>query len=194
VEGDFRYTYTIKKATKVATRSFLGVGVPFGNSFVMPYIKQYFGGGSVSMRGWQVRTLGPGSFNYRNAPEYTGGFPDQTGDIKIELNAELRFDIIKFIKGAVFVDAGNVWLMREDESRPGANFEMNRFYKEISVGSGFGTRFDLNYFVLRFDVGFKVFDPTENPENRWAIKNIRFNEDRWLRNHFTLNLALGYPF
>ncbi len=194
VEGDFRYYYNMKKVSRIATRSFFGLGIPFGNSSVMPYIKQYFGGGSMSMRGWRVRTLGPGSFNYRKSPDYTGGFVDQTGDIKLELNAELRFDIIKFIKGAVFVDAGNVWLMREDSTRPGANFEMNRFYKEISLASGFGTRFDLSYFVLRFDVGFKLFDPTEDHGERWVVKNINFNEKGWLRNYFTLNLALGYPF
>lgn len=194
VEGDFRYYYDIKKVSRLANRLFLGVGIPYGNSRVLPYIKQYFAGGSVSLRGWTVRSLGPGSYNYRNSPDFNSRFLDQTGDIKLEASTELRFNIIKFIKGAVFLDAGNVWLAREDTTRPGANFDTKRFYKEIALGSGFGIRADLSYFVFRFDVGFQIHDPTSEPGERWVVKNINFVEDRWLRNHFKFNIALGYPF
>lgn len=194
LEGDFRHYFDIKKISRLASRLFVGVGIPYANSTIMPYVKQYFAGGSVSLRGWTVRSLGPGSFNYRNSPDFVNSLPDQTGDIKLELNTELRFNMIKFIKGAVFIDAGNIWLAREDTTRPGANFQFNRFYKEFALGSGFGIRTDLSYFVLRFDVGFQIFDPTENENNKWVIKNINFTEQGWLRNYFKFNLALGYPF
>lgn len=194
IEGDFRYYYDIKKVSRLANRFFLGIGIPYGNSKVLPYIKQYFAGGSVSLRGWTVRSLGPGSYNYRNSPDFNSRFLDQTGDIKLEASTELRFNIIKFIKGAVFLDAGNIWLAREDTTRTGANFDIKRFYKEIALGSGFGIRADLSYFVFRFDVGFQIHDPTAEPGERWVIKNINVIEDRWLRNYFKFNIALGYPF
>jgi outer membrane protein assembly factor BamA len=108
--------------------------------------------------------------------------------------SELRFNMIKFIKGAVFLDAGNIWLAREDTLRPGANFDIKRLHKEIALATGFGIRTDLSYFVFRFDVGIKLYDPTQDPGNRWVAKNINFVEDRWLRNYFTFNIALGYPF
>jgi outer membrane protein assembly factor BamA len=141
-----------------------------------------------------VRSLGPGSYNYRESPEYNSRFLDQTGDIKFEASTELRFNMIKFIKGAVFLDAGNVWLAREDTTRPGANFDAKRFYKEIALGSGFGIRADLSYFVFRFDIGFQIHDPTVSQGTKWVVRNINFVEDRWLRNHFKFNIALGYPF
>ena len=194
IEGDFRYYYDIGKVSRIANRLFLGVGIPYGNSQILPYIKQYFSGGSVSLRGWTVRSLGPGSYNYRDSPEYNSRFLDQTGDIKFEASSELRFNMIKFIKGAVFLDAGNVWLAREDTTRPGANFDAKRFYKEIALGSGFGIRADLSYFVFRFDIGFQIHDPTVSQGTKWVIRNINFVEDRWLRNHFKFNIALGYPF
>ena len=195
VEGDFRYYFDINKENRLANRVFLGIGVPYGNSRILPYVKQYFAGGSVSLRGWAVRTLGPGSYNFRNSPDYnSSSFQDQTGDIKLEMVSELRFNMIKFIKGAVFLDAGNIWLAREDTLRPGANFDIKRLHKEIALATGFGIRTDLSYFVFRFDVGIKLYDPTQDPGNRWVAKNINFVEDRWLRNYFTFNIALGYPF
>jgi len=195
VEGDFRHYFDVNKLNRLANRFFLGIGAPYGNSIILPYVKQYFSGGSVSLRGWVVRTLGPGSFNYEKSPEYSSSqYPDQTGDIKLEANTEIRFNIIKFIKGAVFVDAGNIWLAREDTSRPGANFSFKRFYKEIALGTGFGIRTDLSYFVLRFDIGIKVYDPTQDAGERWVAKKINFHDEKWLRKFYTFNLALGYPF
>jgi outer membrane protein insertion porin family len=189
VEGDFRHYFDINKDNRLANRFFLGIGVPYANSKILPYVKQYFSGGSVSLRGWPVRSLGPGSYQYT-----PGRFNDQTGDIKIELNTEIRFNMIKFIKGAVFIDAGNIWLSRADTTRPGADFSFNRFYKEIALGTGFGIRMDLSYFVLRFDIGIRLFDPTQLPGDKWVVRNMNFVEKRWLRNYYTFNLALGYPF
>jgi outer membrane protein assembly factor BamA len=195
VEGDFRHYFDINTLNRLANRFFLGIGTPYGNSKILPYVKQYFSGGSVSVRGWAVRTLGPGSFNYEKSPEYNNTqYPDQTGDIKLEANTEIRFNMIKFIKGAVFVDAGNIWLARQDTTRPGANFSFKRFYKEIALATGFGIRTDLSYFVLRFDIGIKLYDPTQDAGERWVARKINFHDEKWLRKFYTFNLALGYPF
>jgi outer membrane protein assembly factor BamA len=188
-ESEFRYYFDISKESRWANRFFIGIGIPYANSRVLPYVKQYFSGGSVSLRAWPVRSLGPGSFQY-----VPGRFNDQTGDIKLELNTEMRFNMIKFIKGALFIDAGNIWLSRIDPSKKGAEFSWSRFYKEIAIGSGFGIRLDLTYFVLRFDIGIRIFDPTRDVGEKWVIKNINFTEDRWFRKYYTFNLALGYPF
>jgi outer membrane protein insertion porin family len=194
-EVDFRHYFDINKLNRLASRFFLGIGIPYGNSQILPYVKQYFSGGSVSLRGWPVRTLGPGSFNYQNSPEYSNNrYPDQTGDIKLELNSEIRFNMIKFLKGAVFVDAGNIWLARIDTTRPGANFDVKRFYKEIALSTGFGIRVDLSYFILRFDIGTRLYDPTQDKGERWVVRKLNFHDEKWLRKFYTFNLALGYPF
>lgn len=188
-EAEFRHYFDLSKDNRWANRFFMGIGIPYANSHVLPYVKQYFSGGSVSLRAWPVRSLGPGSYQYT-----PGRFNDQTGDVKIELNSEIRFTLIKFIKGALFADAGNIWLSRADSTRPGAEFSLKRFYKEIALGSGVGIRMDLSYFVLRFDIGFRLFDPTRSPGEKWVVRDISFRQEQWFRKFFTFNLALGYPF
>lgn len=195
-EAEARHYFDFRRGSgRVASRAFIGIGVPYLNSKILPYVKQYFSGGSVSLRAWTVRSLGPGSFNFRKSPEFLkSGYVDQTGDIKLELNSEYRFDVMKFLKGALFVDAGNVWLARKDSQRIGADFKLNRFYKEIALGTGIGMRADFTYFIFRFDVGVQVFDPTIDDGTKWVIRNINVQEDRWLRNFFKFNIAIGYPF
>jgi outer membrane protein insertion porin family len=189
---DFRYYWQINRRQKLATRILTGAGLPYGNSNVIPYIKQFSIGGSNSIRAFPARSIGPGSYNVRKDPTYAGQtyFIDQRGDLKIEGNVEYRFDIVKILKGALFVDAGNIWLWKDDPERPGGKFEKNTFVNQVAVGSGFGLRFDLNFFVLRFDLGV----PLRKPDEGWVLNKIDFASGPWRGENLLLNIAIGYPF
>lgn len=185
----------VRRKAQFVTRFFAGVGVAYGNSDALPYIKQFFSGGSNGIRAWRVRTLGPGSFVFEESDVAGAGnfFYDQTGDVKLEVNAEMRFPIYRFIKGAVFVDAGNIWTLKSDTLRPGANFDINRFYREIGIGTGIGGRLDFSYFVLRLDIAVPIHDPGA-PGSKWIIQNLDLTDRTSRRNFFKFNIAIGYPF
>ncbi|MDZ7738395.1 MAG: BamA/TamA family outer membrane protein [Bacteroidales bacterium] len=182
---DLRYNWTLNDVSSLVYRGFVGVGFPYGNSRAVPFEKQYFSGGANSVRGWQVRSLGPGSYTPADS-----SFFNVTADIKLEFNAEYRFKLFWILEGALFVDAGNIWTYYEDEDRPGAQFRLDDFYKDIAVGTGFGLRFDLDFVILRADLGMKVRDPQlpDNPKWIWHRRNPE------LRNDFHLNISIGYPF
>lgn len=206
---DFRYYFDLSKRSKIATRITTGVGYAYGNSDYMPYIKQFAAGGSNSLRAFPARSVGPGTYNFL-AENDTSFFIDQRGDIKLEANIEYRFDIYKAVKGALFVDAGNIWLIKTDTLRPGGKFEFNQFYQQLAVGTGFGLRFDFSFFVLRFDLAFPVrkayttgstiVGSGENEQRiplnafRWAFRDIDFNSRQWRRDNLVFNIAIGYPF
>lgn len=191
-EGDWRNYLKIRQHGMFAVRTFLGVGVPYGNSYALPFIKQFFVGGPNSLRGFLIREVGPGSYvdestyNPETGEKKNIGFFNQTGDIKMELNMEMRFDIYKWFKGAFFIDAGNVWSLRKD-TRTNGNFEFNRFWKEFAVNAGLGARLDFNFFVIRLDYGFPLRDPRKNESNRWLFENAQFRKGQF-------QLAIGYPF
>ena len=202
---ELRYFHTIKGNNRVITRAFVGVGWPYGNSknnvtneitrvtksvASMPFEKKYYAGGANSMRGWRLRGLGPGS--YKDTISLTA-YPNNTGDIKIETNLEYRFKMVWLIDGALFVDAGNVWDSRKDNDRPGADFNINRFYREIAVNGGLGFRFDFTYVILRTDLGMKMRDPIG--VGRWAFTPKLDGSKRvnW-RDDFCLNITVGFPF
>jgi outer membrane protein assembly factor BamA len=202
---DFRYYQDLNRRSKLATRITAGVGYAYGNSEFMPYIKQFAVGGSNSIRAFPARSVGPGTYNFL-AINDGNFFIDQRGDIKLEANVEYRFDIYKAVKGGVFVDAGNMWLLKYDSLRPGGAFDKN-FLKEIAVGTGLGLRFDFSFFVLRFDLGFPIRKtyPTGEVvtreeqtiplnEYQWAFKDIDFASKYWRRENLVLNIAIGYPF
>jgi len=181
---DFRfYTNTTKKG--LVFRLYTGTGLSYGNSTVMPYIEQFYSGGSNSLRAFVARSLGPGSYK----PTESNGIIDQTGDIKLEGNMEYRFALSKTLLAALFVDAGNVWLLNEDMNRPGAKFDFNSFASQLAVGTGAGLRFDFDFFVLRTDFGIplRTAYAGENGSN-WIkdTKDERFG--------LLFNLAIGYPF
>ena len=180
---DTRY-YTRNTKKGLAIRLYAGTGMSYGNSSVMPYIEQYYSGGSNSIRAFVARSLGPGAYQ----PEESNGIIDQTGDIRIEGNIEYRFAISKTLLGALFVDAGNVWLLNADEYRPGAEFNFNTFTKQLAVGTGAGLRFDFDFFVLRTDFGIPLRTPYPGETGNW-IKSV---DDK--RFGLMLNLAIGYPF
>ena len=181
---EFSHSYQLDEYNAIVSRAFLGIGLPYGNFDVLPFEKKYFTGGANGIRAWQVRSLGPGSYK---AP--ANAYPNQSGDIKIEMNLEYRFKLMSFLEGALFLDAGNIWAINEKDNREGALFKFNRFYKQIAIGTGTGVRFDLNYFILRIDLGMKVRDPAQDEGKGWII-GVR----PLVRDDFYLSFAIGYPF
>lgn len=200
---DVRFFYNFDKRNRLATRIIAGAGHAYGNSVTMPYIKQFSVGGSNSVRAFPARTVGPGTFNVHEElttpdPNNDVGavpiFIDQRGDLKLEGNLEYRFDIAGFLKGATFVDAGNIWLIREDPARPGGKFRSGDFLQELAVGTGVGLRMDFNFFVLRFDLAFPLRKPWLPAADRWVFDEIDFGSSSWRSDNLILNIAIGYPF
>ncbi|MFN8241051.1 MAG: BamA/TamA family outer membrane protein [Bacteroidales bacterium] len=182
---DLRYTKIINEVSSIVYRGFIGVGIPYGNSVAMPFEKQYFEGGANGIRGWQVRSLGPGSYYPPEAK-----FINQTGDIKLEANIEYRFKLPWILEGALFVDAGNIWAVKEDLDRPGAQFRFNKFIDDVAIGSGIGLRLDLKFVILRTDLGFKIRDPKHPADERWLFTR----PGATLLANSALVIAIGYPF
>lgn len=192
VETDLRYYRQLGNEAVWASRIDVGAGFPYGNSSELPFIKQFFIGGNNSIRAFRSRALGPGTYNARDITP-NGFIPDQSGDIKLELNSELRFKIFKPVYGAVFADAGNIWLYNENSFKPGAHFTKD-FMKELAVGAGLGVRVDISILVLRLDLAFPLRKPWLPEQDRWVIDNISFSEKEWRKENLIFNLAIGYPF
>lgn len=184
---DIRYHWVISSSNKMAFRFFAGAGYPYGNSEAMPFEKKYFSGGSSGIRAWQVRSLGPGT--YMIPEDQKGMYPNQLGDVKLEVSAEYRFDLFSILKGALFLDAGNIWAINSSDDRPGSVFKTSGFYKEIAVGTGFGIRADFSYFIGRLDLGIKLRDPGTPDGPKWipGYRKYQFSD-------LVLNFGIGYPF
>lgn len=187
-EADFRYYRKLGLKSAWANRIITGYGIPYGNSDYLPYVKQFFIGGNNSLRAFRARTIGPGSYPLLALAE---SFPDQTGDIKLEMNTEYRPHISGPLYGALFIDAGNIWLANVDPARPGSAFSKD-FLKELAIGGGAGIRFDITLFVIRFDVGIPLREPWK--ENPWLLNQIRLGQREWRRENIMYNLGIGYPF
>lgn len=181
---DLRYHQYLDQANSVAYRMFIGVGIPYGNLNVLPFEERYFSGGANSIRAWPVRGLGPGSSSSDSLSFY-----NQVGDIKLEFNIEYRFKMIGALEGALFLDVGNVYNLREEESQPGGEFTFGSFAQKLAVGTGAGMRFDMKYFVFRLDMGVKLKDPVLAKGERWIPANRAFIWD-----DVAFNFAIGYPF
>ncbi len=184
---DLRYHWVMNPANRMAFRVFAGAGYPYGNTDALPFEKKYFSGGSSGIRAWQVRSLGPGS--YVMPEDQAHLYPNQLGDVKLEANIEYRFDLFKSLKGALFLDAGNIWTIRDSDERPGAVFKVSTFYRELAVGTGFGIRADLSYFIGRLDLGIKLRDPGTPDGPKWIPG---YRPYAW--KDFVLNFGIGYPF
>jgi len=190
---DVRYYHQFDEHNKLASRIIMGAGYAYQNSTTLPYIKQFSIGGSSSLRAFQARSLGPGTYNVRaGVPQDSVLFIDQRGDIKLEGNVEYRFDIFKSLKGAVFVDGGNIWLVRPDPHRPGGEFKWNSFLDQLAVGTGIGLRLDFSFFVIRLDTAFPLRKPYL--EDAWVADDIDFGSKTWRRENLIFNIAIGYPF
>ncbi|HMI06486.1 MAG TPA: BamA/TamA family outer membrane protein [Flavobacterium sp.] len=190
-ETEFRHYLKLGDNSQLASRIIVGAGLPYGNSNDMPFIKQFFVGGTNSIRAFRARSVGPGTWK---APVDENSFlPDESGDLKLELNTEYRAKIVSVVNGAVFIDAGNVWLLNENADKPGAKFSGD-FLNELAVGTGAGLRFDLSFLVLRLDLAFPLRKPYLPDGQRWVIDKVAFGNGPWRRENLVFNLAIGYPF
>jgi len=198
---DLRKTFFINRQTTVATRLNVGVGVPYGTNKSLPYVKYFFGGGSNSLRAWKPRRLGPGAYGIIDIDETGLETVDyqreQPGDMSIEMSAEIRQRLFGFVNWALFVDAGNVWLLNSETVNPALDpegddgiFKFNSFAKELALGSGFGLRFDLSFLIFRVDLGWKLIDPAQPLGKRWVANKIFPNPIT--KTEF--NIGIGYPF
>jgi outer membrane protein assembly factor BamA len=179
---EYRKGWMHSKYNGFAVRAYGGVALAYGNSDQIPFERKFFSGGTNGIRAWSIRTLGPGS--YQSKPTE---FPNQSGDIKLEANAEYRFKLIGPLEGALFVDMGNIWSVRDN--RPGTEFQLNRFYKEIALCSGFGMRYDFTYVILRLDLGLKMHDPSLPENESWISPGNYFR-----KGNQNIVFAVGYPF
>jgi outer membrane protein assembly factor BamA len=184
VDFDYSLTHNFTPKSSVAFRVGFGAAVPYGNSNVLPFEKRFYAGGANSVRGWGVRTLGPGSYDGKNS---VNSFIYQCGDVRLDLNLEYRAKLFWVIELGAFIDAGNIWTIKEYEDQPGGVFKFNEFYKQIAASYGLGLRLDFDYFLLRFDVGMKAHNPAQGQE-KWPL--IRPNLKRDAAFHF----SVGYPF
>jgi outer membrane protein assembly factor BamA len=188
VKGDIDLTrsFAFSRNNQLVFHFGLGIAYPYGNSKVLPFEKRYFSGGANSVRGWSVRSLGPGSFKEKDGRI---NFISQTGDMKLDLNAEYRAHLFWKLGGALFVDAGNIWTLREN-GQEGGLFRFNTFISQLAVSYGAGIRFNFDYFILRFDLGMKAVNPSfrADDSDHFPILHHRFSRD------FAFHFAVGLPF
>ncbi len=188
-ETDLRYYYKTGN-TIWANRIDIGFGYPYGNSTALPFVKQFFVGGTNSVRAFRSMSVGPGTYISQDQNNF---LPDQSGDIKLEMNTELRAKLFSIVNGAIFVDAGNVWLYNADTARPGGQFS-GQFLQQLAVGTGVGLRFDVSILVIRLDVAFPLRKPYLPEGQRWVINQIAFGDGNWRSQNLVFNLGIGYPF
>ena len=199
-EVDGRFYHQIDEKSRFAARANLGIAIPVFQDSLVPYVKQFFVGGPNSIRAWQIRELGPGGHDLL----LLNPVPDQpfyqSGDIKMEFNLEYQFDVIWYLEGAFFIDGGNVWNLNFDELRPGSQFTASSFLDQMALGVGYGMRFDFNYFIIRFDFGYKLRNPFPDPETgeQWVLFNGKYNPTSkvlFAKYPFgNINIAINYPF
>ena len=188
VKADVDYTHliTFDRNNQLALHAGFGIAYPYGNSTMLPFEKRYFSGGANSVRGWSVRELGPGGYQRSDGRI---DFINQTGDMKLDLNAELRSKLFWKLYGAFFVDAGNIWTIRDYSGQPNGQFSLDKFYNQIAVAYGIGIRFNFDYFILRFDMGMKAINPAyDSGKEHWPIVYPRLSRD------FAFHFAVGLPF
>jgi hypothetical protein len=193
-DADVRFNNFLSESTNHVYRIYGGLGITLNNINVLPFEKSFFGGGANNNRAWILRTLGPGGLTD------TLLNVDRIGDMKLEFNYEYRFDLIQALEGALFIDAGNIWLLKEDPKRPLAEFKLDRFYKELAIGGGFGVRLDLDFFILRLDMGIRLHDPMLPIGERWIWEPKKVYEEQWwagqrtYKHNVNFNFAIQYPF
>ena len=183
---DFTRLFQFDERNSLAFHVGLGVAYPYGNSTILPFEKRYFSGGANSVRGWRVRELGPGTFK---GTDGRIDFINQTGDMKLDMNLEYRTFLGWKLHGAVFVDAGNIWTLRNYAEQPGGQFRFNSFYRQIALAYGLGLRLNFDYFILRFDLGMKAVNPAyETSREHYPLLYPNFKRD------FAFHFAVGLPF
>ena len=190
---DLRLTRDFNSKLSWVSRINIGFVKPYGNSITAPFTKQFFMGGPTTLRGFEYRSVGPGRYK-ANANAGFANPLDQSGEIKILLNTEYRFPIYSIFRGAFFVDAGNVWLFKPDDSRPESTFSFNNFYKELALNSGVGLRIDIDILAFRIDFGFPLYEPYQQVGMRWFNDGSAMGIGNWLVNKAVISAGIGYPF
>lgn len=187
IKGNIEYarTFYFSKRHSLAFRAGLGLAQPYGNSSVLPFERRFFAGGANSIRGWSTRSLGPGS--YQSPDDGVSDFVNQAGDMKLEFSIENRMKLTSLFEFAQFIDAGNIWTLKDYDNQPGGQFQFKDFYKEIGVSYGLGLRFDLGFLLLRLDAGMRAYDPGRDSSDRFVLFKPTLNKMAW---HF----GIGYPF
>jgi outer membrane protein assembly factor BamA len=183
-DADYAFTHYFDRRQSIAFHVGAGVAVPYGNSDVLPFEKRFYSGGANSVRGWGVRTLGPGSYDSNNS---LSNFIYQCGDIRFDVNLEYRAKLFWVVELGLFLDAGNIWTIKDYEDQPGGVFKFNKFYEQIAAAYGAGIRLDFKYFLVRVDMGMKAHNPASGQEH-WPLLHPRFKRDSEF--HF----SVGYPF
>ncbi len=184
IEADYGFLHRFDERNSLALHAGVGVGIPYGNSEMLPFEKRFYGGGANGVRGWDVRTLGPGAYPGRNS---VSDFINQCGDIRLELNAEYRAKLFWVLELGAFVDIGNIWTIRDYPNQPGGVFRFNHFYEQLAASYGLGLRLDFDYFLLRFDLGMKAHNPAMG-ERPWPLVSPDWNRDS------SFHFSIGYPF
>ena len=183
-DADYAFTHNIDRRQSVAFHVGAGIAIPYGNSDVLPFEKRFYSGGANSVRGWGVRTLGPGSYNSNNS---LSNFIYQCGDIRFDVNLEYRAKLFWVVELGLFLDAGNIWTIKDYEDQPGGVFKFNKFYEQIAASYGAGIRLDFKYFLVRVDMGMKAHNPASG-QDHWPLLSPKFKRDSEF--HF----SVGYPF
>ena len=185
-KADFDYTYTKNFNSRNALAFHVGAGiaVPYANSSMVPFEKRFYAGGANGVRGWGVRTLGPGAYDSKNS---LTDFINQCGDIRLDLSLEYRAKLFWVFESALFIDAGNIWTIRNYPNQPGGMFKFDKFYKQIALAYGIGLRMDFTYFLLRLDLGMKAHNPAANQEP-WPLIHPKWKRDS------NFHFSVGYPF
>jgi len=186
---DMNNYFNLSSKDQVILRLYSGFGIPYGNSSSLPYVRQFFSGGPSSIRAFRINALGPGA-----TPPDTIKYSilRSGGDFKLETNFEYRFPIYKIVKGAVFVDAGNIWVFHDPATRE--VFKLKKVLSEFAVGTGFGIRFDASFFILRFDLAIPLRKPWLVEGDRWTVNSIKLGSGPWRSDNLLFNIAIGYPF
>lgn len=183
-EADYSFTHIFDNRNSLAVHAGLGIAYPYGNSRILPFEKRFYGGGANGVRGWNVRTLGPGCYNGSNS---VSSFINQCGDIRLDMSVEYRAKLFWVIETALFIDAGNIWTIHNYENQEGGMFHFNTFYKQLAASYGLGIRLNFDYFLLRFDLGFKAHNPARGQEE-WPLIHPRWGRDT------SFHFSIGYPF
>ncbi len=187
---DLRGYLRLNKKTQWVNRFLIGAAPAYGNSRVAPYNEQFFIGGSSSIRAFRIRTLGPGSY-HSDESVYQA---NESGEFKLEMNTELRYDLWKFIKLGAFIDAGNIWFFKDAPGKPGSGLDRGDLFNEMAVGAGIGIRFDVNIFSIRFDLAVPLRKPWYPEGERWVFDKMNFGDSEWRKENLVLNIGIGYPF
>ncbi|MCM1319008.1 MAG: BamA/TamA family outer membrane protein [Muribaculaceae bacterium] len=183
-ELDYGFSHSFDARNSIAFHAACGVAYPYGNSRILPFEKRFYGGGANGVRGWDVRTLGPGAFDASNS---VSSFINQCGDILLTLSAEYRAKLFWVIEGALFIDAGNIWTIHAYENQEGGMFHFNSFYKQLAASYGAGIRLNFDYFLIRIDMGMKAHNPARGQEP-WPLIHPRWGRDS------SFHFSIGYPF